>query len=175
MIEIWARSLGVTIISKSRKGNQVINRIFNDIASFSNNFLWFLSLILMKYFSFFELATQINCLSLFQVWNCDNGRPLIKGSSPRVQVNSLNDEDRTICHRACMICWCVTDRACVPWETQLRVILAEQDGFDTSVASGTGPTGSERHCPWHSRFSRSSDYNYNFVSEASSSYLRIWI
>ena len=37
-----------------------------------------------------------------------------------------------------MICWSVTDGACVPREMQLRVILAERHGFDTLVASGTG-------------------------------------
>ena len=60
------------------------------------------------------------------------------GRFPNRFLNSLNDEDRTICHRAYMICWSVTDGACVPREMQLRVILAERHGFDTLVASGTG-------------------------------------
>jgi hypothetical protein len=60
------------------------------------------------------------------------------GRIPNRFLNSLNDEDRTICHRACMICWSVTGGACVPREMQLRVIIAERHGFDTLVASGTG-------------------------------------
>ena len=60
------------------------------------------------------------------------------GCLPKEFLDSLNNEDKTICHRACMICWSVTDGACVPREMQLRVILAERQGMDALVASGTG-------------------------------------
>jgi replicative superfamily II helicase len=60
------------------------------------------------------------------------------GRLPKEFLDSLKEEDRTICHRACMICWSVTGSVCVPREMQLRVILAERHGFDALVASGTG-------------------------------------
>ena len=57
---------------------------------------------------------------------------------PKEFLDSLSNEDQTICKRACMICWSVTDGVCVPREMQLRVILAGRHGLDALVASGTG-------------------------------------
>jgi replicative superfamily II helicase len=82
-------------------------------------------------------------LQFFRTCNTNELSQLISaviadGRLPNEFLDSLNDEDRTICHRACMICWSVTASACVPREMQLRVILAERHGFDALVASGTG-------------------------------------
>jgi hypothetical protein len=42
---------------------------------------------------------------------------------PIQYLESLSDEDRTVCFRASIICWAITGRAIVPREFQLRTAL----------------------------------------------------
>ena len=44
---------------------------------------------------------------------------------PTQYLESLSEEDKTVCFRACMICWAVTERAMVPREMQLRTVLGK--------------------------------------------------
>lgn len=57
---------------------------------------------------------------------------------PIQYLESLSEEDRTVCFRASMICWAVTGRAMVPREMQLRTVLADFHGRDALIAAGTG-------------------------------------
>jgi hypothetical protein len=53
-------------------------------------------------------------------------------------LESLLEEDKTVCFWASMICWTVTGWAMVPWEMQLWTVLADFDGWDALIAAGTG-------------------------------------
>ena len=44
---------------------------------------------------------------------------------PLQYLESLSNEDRTICYRAAMICWAVTQSTIVPREMQFCVILSD--------------------------------------------------
>ena len=57
---------------------------------------------------------------------------------PLQYLKSLSDEDRTICHRAAMICWAVTQSTMVPREMQFQVVLSDVRNQDCLIAAGTG-------------------------------------
>jgi len=57
---------------------------------------------------------------------------------PIQYLESLTDEDKTICFRASMICWAVSAGAMVPREMQFRTVLADFRGRDALIAAGTG-------------------------------------
>ena len=40
-------------------------------------------------------------------------------------LNSLSEEDKTVCLRATIICWVMSQSTMVPREMQLRVVLAD--------------------------------------------------
>jgi hypothetical protein len=53
-------------------------------------------------------------------------------------LESLSNEDRTICYQAAMICWAVTLSDIVPREMQFRVVLSDFRKRDCLIAAGTG-------------------------------------
>ena len=57
---------------------------------------------------------------------------------PLIYLNSLSEEDKTVCLRATMICWVMSKFTMVPREMQLRVVLADVHATDALVAAGTG-------------------------------------
>ena len=57
---------------------------------------------------------------------------------PLQYLESLSYEDRTICYRAAMICWAVTQSTIVPREMQFRVVLSDFQKRDCLIAAGTG-------------------------------------
>ena len=57
---------------------------------------------------------------------------------PLQYLESLSNEDRTICYRAAMICWAVTQSTIVPREMQFCVILSDFRRRDCLIAAGTG-------------------------------------
>ena len=57
---------------------------------------------------------------------------------PLTYLNSLSEEDKTVCLRATMICWVMSKFTMVPREMQLRVVLADVHSKDALVAAGTG-------------------------------------
>jgi hypothetical protein len=61
-----------------------------------------------------------------------------KDRLPHQYLESLSNEDRTICYRAAMICWAVTQSTIVPREMQFRVILSDFRKQDCLIAVGTG-------------------------------------
>jgi hypothetical protein len=56
---------------------------------------------------------------------------------PLQYLESLANEDRTVCYRAAMICWAVSSSTMVPREMQFRVVLADFRKRDCLVAAGT--------------------------------------
>jgi hypothetical protein len=48
-------------------------------------------------------------------------------------LQSLSEEDRTVCYRVCMICWTITNSTMVPREMQFRVVLANYHRKDVLV------------------------------------------
>ena len=57
---------------------------------------------------------------------------------PLQYLKSLSDEDRTICYRAAMICWAVTQSTMVPREMQFRVVLSDVRNQDCLIAAERG-------------------------------------
>jgi hypothetical protein len=57
---------------------------------------------------------------------------------PLTYLNSLSEEDKTVCLRATMICWVMSKLTMVPREMQLRVVLADVHAKDALIAAGTG-------------------------------------
>ena len=57
---------------------------------------------------------------------------------PLQYLESLSNEDRTICYRAAMICWAVTKTTIVPREMQFRVVLSDFRRRDCLIAAGIG-------------------------------------
>ena len=57
---------------------------------------------------------------------------------PLTYLNSLSEEDRTVCLRATLICWVISKSTMVPREMQLRVVLADAHAKDALIAAGTG-------------------------------------
>ena len=57
---------------------------------------------------------------------------------PLTYLNSLSEEDKTVCLRATIICWVMSQSTMVPWEMQLRVVLADAHAKDALIAAGTG-------------------------------------
>ena len=57
---------------------------------------------------------------------------------PLQYLESLSNEERTICYRTAMICWTVTGLTMVPREMQFRVVLSDVQRQDCLIAAGTG-------------------------------------
>jgi replicative superfamily II helicase len=57
---------------------------------------------------------------------------------PMAFIDTLDEDDKAICYRAALICYSVTSSTQVPREMQLQVVLANQNGKDCIVSSGTG-------------------------------------
>lgn len=57
---------------------------------------------------------------------------------PMTFLNGLAEEDKTLCYRVALLCYCVTLSVQVPREMQLRVVLADQHKKDALVSAGTG-------------------------------------
>jgi hypothetical protein len=57
---------------------------------------------------------------------------------PLTYLDSLSEEDRTVCLRATIICWVMSQSTMVPREMQLRVVLADAHAKDALIAAGTG-------------------------------------
>ena len=57
---------------------------------------------------------------------------------PLTYLNSLSEEDRTVCLRVTLICWVISKSTMVPREMQLRVVLADAHAKDALIAAGTG-------------------------------------
>jgi hypothetical protein len=57
---------------------------------------------------------------------------------PRAFLDGLSEEDKTICYRVALLCYCVTLSVQIPREMQLRVVLADQHKKDSLVSAGTG-------------------------------------
>ncbi|PPQ81297.1 hypothetical protein CVT24_009899 [Panaeolus cyanescens] len=57
---------------------------------------------------------------------------------PRNYLMSLDDKDREICLRACLVCYSVTGASQVPRQMQLQVVISNQHGKDCLVSAGTG-------------------------------------
>jgi hypothetical protein len=54
---------------------------------------------------------------------------------PLTYLNSLSEEDRTVCLRATIICWVMSQSTMVPREMQLRVVLADAHAKDALIAA----------------------------------------
>ncbi|KAI9463684.1 P-loop containing nucleoside triphosphate hydrolase protein [Lactarius psammicola] len=53
-------------------------------------------------------------------------------------LDTLDEDDLTICYRAAVMCYGVTGSAQVPREMQLKAVLSDYHGKDTLVSAGTG-------------------------------------
>jgi hypothetical protein len=79
------------------------------------------------------------------LWTCSTEylEELVQSLSleSRLPINflgGLQTQDRTICLRAIVLCYCVTQAAQIPREMQLRAVLADQHGKDALISAGTG-------------------------------------
>ena len=57
---------------------------------------------------------------------------------PLAFLDGLNDFDRTICQRAILLCYVITQKEQIPREMQLRAVLADKQGLDCLISAGTG-------------------------------------
>jgi hypothetical protein len=57
---------------------------------------------------------------------------------PVAFLDGLAEEDKIICYRVALLCYCVTSSKQIPREMQLRVVLADQHKKDILVSAGTG-------------------------------------
>jgi len=57
---------------------------------------------------------------------------------PAAYLSQLDKVDRTICFRATLLCYFVTQGTQVPREMQLKAIVADRKGEDSLIAAGTG-------------------------------------
>src|SRR6266699_3947892 len=63
------------------------------------------------------------CNPLPQPYTMDVDHP--QDRLPLQYLESLSQEDRTVCYQAAMICWAVTSSTMVPREVQFRVVLSD--------------------------------------------------
>jgi len=66
--------------------------------------------------------------SISELWTC----------LPQDYLRELGALDHTICLRSSLVCWAISQGRMVPREMQLRSILADQQGWDSSISAGTG-------------------------------------
>ncbi len=57
---------------------------------------------------------------------------------PVAFLDGLTEEDKIICYRVALLCYCVTSAMQIPREMQFRVVLTDQHKKDTLVSAGTG-------------------------------------
>ncbi|KAH8981064.1 P-loop containing nucleoside triphosphate hydrolase protein [Lactarius akahatsu] len=57
---------------------------------------------------------------------------------PVAFLDGLSEEDKILCYRVALMCYCVTNSMQIPREMQLRVVLADQHKKDALVSAGTG-------------------------------------
>ncbi|KAH9029568.1 P-loop containing nucleoside triphosphate hydrolase protein [Lactarius hengduanensis] len=57
---------------------------------------------------------------------------------PVAFLDGLAEEDKILCYRVALMCYCVTNSMQIPREMQLRVVLADQHKKDALVSAGTG-------------------------------------
>ncbi|KAF8910944.1 hypothetical protein CPB84DRAFT_1762953 [Gymnopilus junonius] len=57
---------------------------------------------------------------------------------PRTWLDGLKETDRTVCWRAILICYVITQGQQIPQEMQLRAVLADFQGLDSLISAGTG-------------------------------------
>ena len=78
----------------------------------------------------FHNCSPGDILALVNVTICQDLLPL-------QYLESLSNEDRTVCYRAAMICWAISSSTILPREMQFRVILTDFRKRDCLVAAGT--------------------------------------
>lgn len=54
----------------------------------------------------------------------------LEGRLPLAFLDGLTEEDKTLCYRVSLLCYCVTLTVQIPREMQLRVVLADQHRKD---------------------------------------------
>jgi len=57
---------------------------------------------------------------------------------PAAYLSQLDEVDQTICFRATLLCYFVTQGTQVPCEMQLKAIVADKKGEDSLIVAGTG-------------------------------------
>ena len=57
---------------------------------------------------------------------------------PLAFLSGLNDNDRTICWHAILLCYMITWKEQIPREMQLQAVLAHKHGLNCLISAGTG-------------------------------------